>query len=84
MKKFLHPKIKKKEKKNAATPVVLAVAARCRPAPPSTSRTAPRESPLCGLEIVYDDGAEAMDNALIGMVGEGIDELLEVVAHEAV
>jgi len=31
-----------------------------------------------------DDGAEAMDNALIGMVGEGIDELLEVVAHEVV
>ena len=31
-----------------------------------------------------DDGAEAMENALIGMVGEGIDELLEVVAHEAV
>jgi len=31
-----------------------------------------------------DDGAEAIDNALIGMIGEGIDELLEVVAHEAV
>ena len=65
-------------------PGELAVAARCRAAPPSPSHAAPRESPLCGLEIVYDDGAEAMDNALIGMIGEGIDELLEVVAHEDV
>ena len=29
-----------------------------------------------------DNEVEAMDNALIGMVGEGVDDLLEAIVHE--